>query len=330
MSSTAIPVPGNFNFGLFNNTSENQYGSGYPTIPFSNNMMPSMSGAPGSVPMPSGGPYANTNPTAQNTPSSLAPGLNWTLAGNQLEVPTTDPALTSDLMGWLQTQVGTGLTPYGLSASLPTGGATAPGQVASPLDPATKQLMDFFTSGQSTNPNLQSLGQLAQTGDPIDQLPAWQAMVAAAQHQIDEGGANVREQFSFTGNLPGSSGATALSDYYENANLGLTSQLINAQTQAQQQAVQNRLAASQVLQSGEQSLGSSLYGYDQNAINALMQEYFQTTPQENPLNSELFSGATTFPPTYGKTSSPGIFGSIIGAAGSILGGAAGAGKLFGI
>jgi hypothetical protein len=226
------------------------------------------------------------------------------------------------LFNYLQNQVGTGITPYNLQATLPTGGVTGPGQVSAPLDPVTQQLMSFFTSGQSSNPNLQSLGQLAQTGDPIDQTPAWQAMVNAMQQQIQQGGNDVREQLAFTGNLPGSAGALGVSNYYDQANLGLTSQLLSAQTAAQQQAVQNKLSASTSLEGAQQTLGSTLYGIDQNSINALMQEYFQTTPQENPLNQEIFSGATTYPPTYGKSSTPGVGGAIASAIPGLASGAA--------
>lgn len=307
------------------NSPSNQYGGGYPTpgasipMPGSNN-----TGSAGAVPQTTN-PQNTSNPIGTNVPNPGPQlGTQWSqyIGSGQSEVPPVDAQLQATLMNYLQSQVGQGVTPYNLQALLPTGGQTGPGQVASPLDPVTQQLMDFFTNGSSSNPALQSLQSLATTGNPIDQTPAWQAMVNASQNQIDEGGANVREQLAFTGNLPGSAGAKGISDYYSNANLGLTSQLVSAQTQALQQAQQNKLGAAGLLENSEQSLGNTLYGYDQNAITQLMNEYFQTTPQNNPLNSEMFSGATTYAPTFGKASTGGVVGQLLSNAPSLIGDAA--------
>lgn len=282
---------------------------------------------PGTVPGGSGSSYTYSqnlsNPSQFDSqyPSRTQPAES--IGHGQYSVPPTDASLQNSIMNYLQGQVGQGMSPFNLQALLPTGGTTGAGQVSSPLDPLSQAMMQFYSTGATGgNPGLQSLSQLASTGDPIDQTPAWQAMVQQMQQQIGTGAANVREQMSFSGNLPGSAGALATSEYQNQSTADLNSQLLSAQTQAQQQAVQNKLTASGQIQSGEQSLASSLYGYDQSAVTNLMNEFFATQSQENPTLGYQFGGGTAYAPTFGKTQSPSVLQQILSGVAGIAGAAA--------
>jgi hypothetical protein len=361
MSSVAILPPDQRAQTNFNPTTvggSNQYGS-YPTMPGAGGSSGSIgtygsnpwntgaqgSGSsayssagtyapPGTVPQQGQPTSSAGNYTYDQTPKTEAhyPTLTQPaqqLSGNQYEVPPIDSTLQNTMMNWLTSQIGQGMNPYNLQALLPTGGTTGAGQVSSPLDPISQMMMQFYGGGGSNNSALNNLQQEGTTGNPIDQTPAWQAMVNSMQQQIGQGAADVKEQMAFSGNLPGSAGALAMSNYDTQSQLGLTSQLLGAQTTALENAQNRSLTADQSLQSGAQSMGSSLYGYDSSAISNLMNEYFATQSQENPALGYEFGGATTYAPTYGKTSSSGLIGSILSGLGSLGAGVGGAMTGFG-
>jgi hypothetical protein len=258
---------------------------------------------PGVVP-PSGSPYPSPGQLPYNanlTGTAGAVGSSTTLPGNYYGVPTVDPLFTQGYAGYLSGQLGTGISPYNLSAYLPsTGGSTGAGQVSAPLTPELQQLMQFFETGQGTGAGMSSLSQLASTGDPINQTPAWQAMVASENQNTAEQANNLKEQFGAMGDINSTSSGQALGDYYSQVALGQNSQLTQAQTAAQQQAVQNQMGASEFLNTGSQQMGQYLQGLDQQSIQNLMQEYFMTTPQENPLLAEEAQFAGTYAPVYGS------------------------------
>jgi hypothetical protein len=313
-ASPSTPMPGvNAPYGGY--STETGYGSPYG------------SNTPGAVPIPGSPNPTSAAPTGTNAQSAQgAPSY----AGNPVEnahglghgqyaVPPQDQGLQNTVFNWLQSQAGQGITPYGLSAALPSGGTSGPGQVASPLDPVSQQLESLYSSGTSSNPALQALSQMAQTGDPVNATPEWQSMLAALQQQQQIGQANVSESLAFTGNLPGSAGALGESQYENQATLNNQSLIAQLTDQSLENAATRKQTAQGTIAGGAQTTGQNLYSYDQNAIQQLMNEYFQTTPQENPLNQEEFSGATTYPPTFGGQSSSGLIGAILGGAGSILG-----------
>lgn len=96
--------------------------------------------------------------------------------------------------------------------------------------------------------------------------------------------------------------------------MGVGTQLSAAQTGLGAQAG----AAGNLLGLGA-NLGQQLQGLDQQSIQNLMQEYFMTTPQNNPLNNMFFGMGTTFAPTY--TRQGGVGSGLVGSLGSILSGA---------
>lgn len=379
-----------------------------------------------SFPMPTATPMSASNGVAAASgpgyvpPTPMPPGYNYGQAGyNNLNAkpgsvgaadklpggagtsPTLDPLYTQGLDQYLRGEIGTGITPFDLSAYLPsTGGSTQAGQVSAPLTPLLSQLSSFLQTGQgggagagtlaslASNGGLTGLlGQLFQTGGqtgalgnigqtggltgalgnfaangmPTNITPEWQAMVNSMGTNIAQNQADLKEQFGSMGNLSSSSAANAMA-------------LFNSQTAADQNSLLGQLQANaseaaagrqlNTLQGGVQSqlasllpslqlqgslgslgtgneltasgnltglasqLGGGLQSLDQQSIQALMQEYFQTTPQENPLNNEMFGLATTFAPTYTKQG--GVGSGLIGSLPSMLGGAANAASAAGI
>jgi hypothetical protein len=387
--------------------SGNPGGSGNPGSPTS-------AGGPGTVPTAPGLPSASNPAYPPNASASGGYGLQ----GGAASVPTQDPNFSNQWAEMLQGILGQGMSPYNLSAYLPsTGGSTTPGQVAAPMTPGLQQLQQFLSGtsssglGQSqiqqllqnggltgnlattaqgagglgSSPYLNNLannggltgpmgtlastggltgpmGTLASTGDPIDQTPAWQAMVQAENQNTQLGETNLKEQMASMGDLSSSNAANAMSQYLQQTTLGQNAQLTQAQTQAQQQAVQNMLTAGTtgintqlsagdtgigtelaagttgyqgMLNTGEfgvgtqagmasalpgleQSTGEYSQGLDQQSITNLMQEYFQTSPEENPLLGMESSLATTYPSVYTKQG--GIGSALVSSAGGILSG----------
>src|SRR5258705_169685 len=69
------------------------------------------------------------------------------LGGGARTEPTLDPAFTTQLYQWLQSMMGKGASPFDLSASLPSGGTTAPGTLSAPENPILQALQEFYTKG---------------------------------------------------------------------------------------------------------------------------------------------------------------------------------------
>lgn len=321
-----------------NTGGSNQYGSGWPVVPSPGpgNNVPMPSGytgsdvPPGAVPPAagsSGGGYlpGQPPPTGQqnNNPNSQVPNeSNYYLGGQHFETPPINPGLTNSFTNFLQSQVGQGVTPFNLSAPLPTGGSTLPGQLSPGLDPISQALESFYSGGSSSIPGSSQLSQMAQTGDPISALPEWNAMVQAMQQQIGTGAANVKEMEAGTGNIAGSGGALASSQYQEQTSKDLNAQLVTAQTTALENAKNRQLGAGEFLQQGASQLAPYLQGLDQNAITQMYNEFIRTQPQYNPLLGYQQASATTFPPTYGKPSSTGALGGLLSGIGGLFGGIA--------
>lgn len=111
--------------------------------------------------------------------------------------------------------------------------------------------IDQFLANLSGGVNgLQSI--VANKGNPIDQLPAWQAALEAMRRNTEYGGANLAEMFNRGGNFFSTSFGNAMTDY-------------TAQTAKDQ----NALLAQMLLQSGEGAAGREL-----SAANALGQLAF--------------------------------------------------------
>src|SRR6266571_4454358 len=221
----------------------------------------------------SGSPLTLTGPQGASGMTGIGKGL---YAQNPL-----DPALTSQLFQYLQSQVGQGVSPFNLSTLLPSSGqATQAGQLNAPLNSVLQNLMQLF------NPQSGSLGQLASGG--VDATPVWQKTVDALQRQRDQGANNLREQFAFSGNLDSSPFGQSMVDYQTQTNKDDASLLANMQFQG----IQDQLAAS----GQQQGFGQFLQGLDQQSIQNMLQEFIRTSPQYNPTLGMQFGAATTFPP----------------------------------
>jgi hypothetical protein len=281
------------------------YGGGYSGL-VPQGVSPSSGpyGTPPGVVPPQGSPYPSPGQYPYNsnlTGGGGSVGTSTRLPGNYYGAPTVDPLFTQGYAGYLSSQLGTGISPYNLSAFLPsTGGMSGPGQVAAPLTPELQQLAQFFQTGQGGSPGMQSIEQMAQTGDPTDMTPAWQAMVKSETQNTNEQLNNLKEQFGGMGLSDSTTLGTAAGDFATQTALGQNAQLTAAEAQAQEAAAGRQMGASEFLTSGSQQMGQFLQGLDQQSISNLMNEYFMTQPQNNPLLSLESQFATAFPPIYGS------------------------------
>lgn len=275
----------------------NQYTS-YPA-------MPSPSSTPGIVPtaapLPGSAP-PSTLPTG--TPSGAfyssggsAPGTNSV----HLD-PTMDPTLTQQYYNMLSGQVGQGLPGFNQSTQLVSSGqATAPGSVNAPLNTTDQALQQFLAGGQTNTPGANQLTQMAQTGDPINQTPAWQAMVASEQQNTDQNANNLREQFASAGDLNSSPFGTAMQQFYNQNTLNQNAQLTAATTAEGDAAAGRQLTAGQGIQAEQGQFGTQMQTLDQNAINQMMKEFYVNLPQDNPLLQNISQAALTSPQVAGQT-----------------------------
>ncbi len=206
--------------------------------------------------------------------------------------PTLDPRFTQAFDQFLRSFLGRGATPFNLSALLPsTGEATTPGTLTAPMNPIMESLMKFFQTGE---------------GGPMPGvLPMWEAAMGAMRRPEEEAEANLREQFSFMGNLASSPFGTSMADFQNQAALSKQALLGQLSLQALPQMM---------------GFGGELQGLDQSSIDRMIQEFIRTRPEYSPLLGAQFGMATTFPPIYTKQG--GVGQALIGSAGDIMGGLA--------
>jgi hypothetical protein len=263
---------------------QNQYGS-YPSMG---------SSYPIAATSPSQAQPGVVSPAAPSTPSAY-PNINtsvaskqggYALQGGQDTVPTQDPNLTSEWDTWLQSQIGTGVAPFDLSAILPSSGqATTPGTLTAPENALMQQLNAFY-EGQGTGVSGTMTSGGTATGGPLSYvLPMWQSEVSAMNQPIQQQLADIKEQFGSQGALGSSEMATAMANY-------------GAQTAASEESLLGQLTMQALpLEASEAAATQTL---DQSAITNLYNEFIRTQPQYNPLISDIQSTANTYPSTYGK------------------------------
>ncbi|KKL59253.1 hypothetical protein LCGC14_2217200 [marine sediment metagenome] len=236
-------------------------------------------------------------------------------------VPSIAPGLTNDFFGFLRSQIGEGATPFNLQSLLTSGGTTGEGQLSAPMNEIISQLLQFYSGGGDSNvPGFNTLQEMSQTGAPIDQTPAWEAMVEAAKRGIDESRANLRESFSFAGNLASSPFGRAETDFESQTAKDLNAQLIQAVTQAQESAAGRRLGAGTALAGGASDFGSYLQGLDQSSIDRLFDEFIRTRPEYSPLINAQFGAAGAFAPVLSNRFGLGAVGGLLGGAGAAASG----------
>lgn len=292
MSSNAFP--------LFNNAGNNQFGN-YAT------------GMPGVVPAAPGyGDVGNLTVEQANKGGTYK-------HGDFTSFSPIAPNLTTDFFNFLKSNISQGATPFNLQTALPTGGVTAPGQLSAPINPVLQQIADFYQGKDTNLPGGNSLRDLSATGSPIDQTPAWQAMIEAQQRNIKQNEAGLREQFASLGTLRGSPFGQAEADYRMQTAKDQNAALLAATAQAQEAAQGRRLSASSGLVQGAGSIGEMLQNFDQQAIDRLLQEFIRTRPEYSPYLNLLYGAATTFPPYTQSGKGGGILGGIADAAGTAAG-----------
>lgn len=334
MASSAYPLitTGGPGVGLASSTGSNQYSD--TTYPISAvNPTAGTSASPTATntggftvnPLPSPGSSTGQGTTGENTSTPTVGSLGGLINQNGIgtTVSTLYPGLTQTFFNMLEGQIGQGVQPFNGSATLPSSGQqTAPGTLSAPLNSLLQQLQQFYTTGTGGPTGSGTLQQLSQTGDPVDQTPAWQAMIAAENQNTQNNAADLREQFAVGGNLDSSPFGSAMQQFYNQNTLNQNAQLTSATEQAQTQAVQNQLTASQDLTSGSNSLSQYLQGLDQNSISQLLAQFETDLPQNNPLLAYQGGASTTFPPAIANGVGTGGIGGAVSSAGSALSGIA--------
>lgn len=236
-----------------------------------------------------------------------APGSSHEIPGGGHTIPTMDPAFTRQFYDYLSSQLGHGATPYG-------------GQINAPENDILKQLQLFLTGSQSSIPGLNEMGQMAKTGMPTDEGPAWQSMIDAQQKNIKQNLGNIREQFAFGGALKSSPFGGAVNDYMTQTNLDQNSLLAQMHMQAQESARGRQMGAGEFMGQLGGQMGEMTQNMNQANLDRLFNEFLRTQPENSPLMQMFGSAATTSPNVIGPNQSQ--TGSILGGLGSIGAGAA--------
>ena len=295
--SSQMTTPTQMDYGSLGgmSTTENQWmnfpsmtggGGGLPSAPFSGMSATQSYTPPGVVPSTGGSqpsPYGYTNPGFSLNDPLI--GGKHTLGGGARTEPTLDPNFTSQLYNWLQGQLGQGVTPFNLSALLPsTGQATTPGTLTAPENPLMQSLNEFYLTGK---------------GGPLPGvLPMWTSEMQSMNIPIQQELANIKEQFGARGALGSTEMASALETF-------------GAQTAKDQEALLGQLTLQAL--PGMQSEAAATQQLDQASIDNLVNEFIRTSPQYNPLLSMEGGLATTFSPLYGHTGFGAAFGQNFGA-----------------
>ena len=136
-----------------------------------------------------------------------------------------------------------------------------------PNSAASNYLQPFATTqGQ------QGLGSMiAGGGNPINQLPAWQSMIGAQQRNIQEGAANLAEQFNSSDNRFSTAYGTAATDYQNQATAQQNAMLGQMVAGAGENAQNRVLGASSTLGQLGQGAASQQSGQSYGAGNMLAQ-----------------------------------------------------------
>lgn len=212
-----------------------------------------------------GGTGSGASASFPGVPStSLNIGGTGNLGGGLVTPGTLDPSFTGQFYSWLQQQVGPG----------------AASQLGS--------LLGFLDGSSSSTPGANSLATMANTGDPVNQTPAWQAMVASENQNTQQNEANLKEQFAASGGLASTPYATAMANYLEQTNLDQNAQLTSAVTTEGDQAASRELTAGQGIQSEQSGLIQSLMSLLQSG--ALTQKNTATKETGAQAATSLLSG----------------------------------------
>jgi hypothetical protein len=280
--------------GLFGGSTS---GTGTPTpsnAAGASNQYASYPNTPGTV--PSSGTLSGSSPTASsygaNSGAYYSAGGDVPGTNSSHIIPTEDPTLTQQFYNMLSGQVGQGLPSFDLSTLLPSSGqATTSGALNAPLNSTDQALQAFLAGGQTNTPGANQLTQMAQTGNPVDQTPAWQAMIASEQQNTGVNANNLREQFASGGDLNSSPFGSAMQQFYNQNTMNQNAQLTQATATAQENAQNRMLSADQGIQSEAGTFGQHMQATDQAAIQNMLTEYNYTLPQNNPLMQTMAGSA---------------------------------------
>lgn len=275
----------------------NQYFNSIPT--FAN---------PGQAPSPtSSGAFTGYNPYDANNPMAKSHQTN--IGGGIHATNLQYPGMSQNLVDFLNSQIGQGISQFGGSVGLPTGGQSQSGQLTAGMNPLLQQLMQFFQTGQGGGmPGMSNLANIANNG--VSALPEWQSMIAAQQQNIGQNEAQLKEQFAGMGGLAGSPFGNAMSNYMQQTTLDQNALL----GQLQQSNIQNiQMPAIESLFGGSQQMASGLQNMDQSAIDRMYQQFQTDAPQNNPLLQLQGAFGSLYPPTQKTPTTWDMINNTIGA-----------------
>jgi len=277
MSSSSFSWPSATQTGTFGGGNQtnlfgfgaNQYGAGWPTMNY-----------------PSAGSYGQLGEAFGMRNAGMQSGN----AGYQIGT-SYSPQLTSDLFGYLQSQIGQGLPAY-------------PGQLTAPPVDIYNQLSNMLSGQQSNLPFAQQMMSMAQTGNPISVTPEWQAMLQSMQQPIAQQRAQLQESMGAGGNLVGTPYGNTMANFGEQVAANQNALLGQLQTQALEAAAGREAGMQQFLTGQGMQLGGQLQNINQLAASNAYNEWLRQQPAYNPLLGYQYGAATTFPPYLNPQASP--------------------------
>jgi len=141
-------------------------------------------------------------------------------------------------------------TPQGTTAAPAAFSPSANDTFLSGLSEYLTNLNSFAQKPQQANLNTPAMEWLTsvinQGGNPIDQTPAWQAMIDAQQNNINRQAGNLNEYFNTMGGRFSTSYGNAMNDFYNQTSKDQNALLAAAQTQAAESAQQRMMNAGQL------------------------------------------------------------------------------------
>lgn len=173
-------------------------------------------------------------------------------------------------------------------ATPPPGGSNVPGSPfgGAPIGPGGQSSVPISPGSETGGPDqwlanlagsnmgyLQGIAQNA--GYATDATPAWQAMVAAQQRNLDRRFADLTESMNVSGNRFSTAFGTAATDFWNQAGLDQNALLLQGVLQSQEQARQRELQAAGQLGQFSYGAGQQLAGQDFQSRMQQQQQAFQ-------------------------------------------------------
>lgn len=246
----------------------------------------------------------STDPTGRNRPTAMNGGPSWADFLNQFtnsgsgQVPSWMSNITGMPDNWMQSFMGVG--GGGTSGG---GSVGAPGS-PTPTFPGGSSNSSWSITPGASGPDSAYLRSIVQGGgSPFNAMPAWEAMVAAQQRGIDQGLAQLQEQFGASGNRFSTAFGSAAGDYMNQAKLdqnALLGQMLMAahdSAAGRQFTGAGQLAGFErdyTVQGMQNAMQQALLQMELAARERMQQAQFGFDTGQNALNRELQAGLAAY------------------------------------